>query len=300
MFVFQEKTFQSIRELAKEVKIPYTTLLHRIDSGETLEEAVKNGNKNKKQIVVNNKVFESVSEAAKFFNLKTSTVAARLRSGWSPEEALGLSKKPRKKPENTSRNPINIAGIDFSSLWAAAKHFGLSANMVNKRVKNNGLTIEQALELEPFPEWFTPGKGKHGITQKQKRLFQEQKTGLKICSCCKKQKPLECFHNSAKGDKLSRCRDCVSESFLRYRYKILVKDFWNLYENQKGACAICGTKFNLQIGSTWRSKTVVVDHCHKTGKVRGILCSLCNIGLGNFKDSAGLMKNAIQYLNGTR
>lgn len=39
-----------------------------------------------------------------------------------------------------------------------------------------------------------------------------------------------------------------------------------------------------------------VDHCHKTGKTRGLLCTNCNIGLGNFKDNIEILKRAIKYL----
>jgi len=63
--------------------------------------------------------------------------------------------------------------------------------MINKRVKINGLTLEQALELEPFPDGF-PGKAKHATRQKIKRLNKEEKTGLKTCSCCK-EKRTRCF-----------------------------------------------------------------------------------------------------------
>ena len=40
-----------------------------------------------------------------------------------------------------------------------------------------------------------------------------------------------------------------------------------------------------------------IDHCHKTGKVRGLLCKHCNHGLGKFKDDVNLLKIAIDYLN---
>ena len=41
---------------------------------------------------------------------------------------------------------------------------------------------------------------------------------------------------------------------------------------------------------------LVVDHCHKTGKIRGLICDSCNVGLGRFKDNIDNLKNAIKYL----
>lgn len=302
MFVYQQKNYKSIRELAKEVKIPYTTLLHRLDNGKTLEEAISQHRELYKPLNINGRIFSSITDAAKFFKLRPGTVSARLRNGWSPEEAVGLIKRKRERKtfKAVTKNPVRVKGVIFPSLFAAARHFGLSANMVNKRVKNNGLTIEQALELDPFPEWFTPGKGKHSVTQKLKRIEKEAETGLKMCSSCEKEKPLTSFQNSNEKDKQSRCRDCVSAAFLRYRYKISVNDFWKLYTQQKGCCAICGVNFNLSKETTWRPKSAVIDHCHESGKVRGILCSLCNTGLGSFKDDINFLSNAVQYLNATR
>lgn len=296
MIEFNEKQYKSIRQLSLEVNIPYTTLLHRLDSGKTLTEAVRAGSPTQNHVTVAGQNFKSITQAAEFFGVKANTARSRLKNGFTVEEAFGLKKRQKKKKnQETCKNPVTVNGVKYGSLFQAARSFNLSTNMVNKRVKK-GLTIEQALELEPFPDWFTPGKGQHAIKRKQKRIEEENKTGLKTCSVCKKQKPLDKFHIASKTEKSCRCRDCTSEAFLRYRYKISVSQFWDFYNKQKGACAICEVNFNLEYGSTWRSKLVAVDHCHETGVVRGILCSSCNQGLGMFRDSANLMMKAIKYL----
>ena len=74
------------------------------------------------------------------------------------------------------------------------------------------------------------------------------------------------------------------------KYKITKEDFNNMLESQGGKCAICGDE-NI---NQW---TLNIDHCHKTGKIRGILCNLCNTALGSFKEDISLIKNAINYLN---
>lgn len=63
---------------------------------------------------------------------------------------------------------------------------------------------------------------------------------------------------------------------------------------QGGVCAICGGP------PDGRWKRFHVDHCHKTGRVRGLLCRKCNNGLGNFGDSVETMRKAIAYLRRKR
>lgn len=64
-----------------------------------------------------------------------------------------------------------------------------------------------------------------------------------------------------------------------------------LLEAQDNRCAICGTD---EPGG--RGDGFVVDHCHSTGRIRGLLCSACNTGLGLFKDNAETLAKAIKYL----
>jgi len=57
-------------------------------------------------------------------------------------------------------------------------------------------------------------------------------------------------------------------------------------------CHICG----VEVGQGNQDKDRHIDHCHSTGKVRGVLCSSCNMGLGKFKDSSELLIRAARYL----
>jgi hypothetical protein len=76
---------------------------------------------------------------------------------------------------------------------------------------------------------------------------------------------------------------------LRQYYKIEFEDYDRLNKEQGGICKICN-----QTCSSGRKLSV--DHCHKTGKIRGLLCTRCNKGLGSFKDNINLLNSAIIYL----
>jgi hypothetical protein len=71
----------------------------------------------------------------------------------------------------------------------------------------------------------------------------------------------------------------------RRTYGLTPEEYGQLFHNQNGVCAMCKER-----------KTLQVDHCHSTGKIRGLLCRECNLGLGHLKDSILLLNSAIQYL----
>lgn len=63
-----------------------------------------------------------------------------------------------------------------------------------------------------------------------------------------------------------------------------------MLDAQGGNCALCGRHY------TEFSRALAVDHCHKTGKVRGLLCSPCNTGIGNLKEDVSILQGAVAYL----
>lgn len=95
-----------------------------------------------------------------------------------------------------------------------------------------------------------------------------------------------------------RCKDTAStDNYLYRNYGITIINYTEMLEKQKGVCAICGST-GLARASHSKSKcNLVVDHCHTTNKVRGLLCHTCNTALGQFNDSKQLLQKAIEYLD---
>jgi len=89
----------------------------------------------------------------------------------------------------------------------------------------------------------------------------------------------------------------------RYGEDVTLDLIRNLYEQQEGCCAICGTAGTLSATSerTHRRKGVLcIDHDHITGEVRGLLCTACNLAIGYLKDDPARLVRAANYINENR
>jgi len=84
-------------------------------------------------------------------------------------------------------------------------------------------------------------------------------------------------------------RKASRRRMLRINYDMSEEDYENLYREQNGVCAVCKQP-------SLDGKLLAVDHNHKTGKIRGLLCSKHNRALGSFNDDIELLKEAINYL----
>ena len=109
----------------------------------------------------------------------------------------------------------------------------------------------------------------------------------KKCDTCREWLLLDCFYNNKyKHDGLSStCKECHQGNALRKR-----QHYHRLVNQQEGKCLICG------ITTEENGKDFAVDHCHKSGNIRGALCNNCNTGIGNFQDNTELLAKAIEYL----
>lgn len=135
---------------------------------------------------------------------------------------------------------------------------------------------------------------------------------LIVCKNCKIGKPEERYDLTYAKNRRSTlrrkvCKECRNArkklldtrhgtGLRRYnmgkKYGLTIDDYLALSKSQNDKCAICGL---VNTFGPWTTK-LVVDHCHKTGKVRGLLCDKCNRALGQFNDDAERMELAIKYL----
>lgn len=82
----------------------------------------------------------------------------------------------------------------------------------------------------------------------------------------------------------------ISYDLQRY-FGINIDDYNKMVIEQDFKCKICGDH------QLFLKRRLAVDHCHKTGKIRGLLCNACNTGLGKFKDDPTVLQSALNYIN---
>ena len=139
------------------------------------------------------------------------------------------------------------------------------------------------------------------------------KNGMRECTQCKITKPVIAFrpHSQKPHTQLSICRECEKivrrrqywENPERYRrnsriwklkayYGMSWEQFCAFVESHGDKCAICDTTLH----ALKNTKKYAIDHDHRTGRVRALLCHQCNPGLGSFRDSPELLERAAAYL----
>ena len=85
-----------------------------------------------------------------------------------------------------------------------------------------------------------------------------------------------------------------SRKSLLEKYNITLKEYEKRFAAQGGVCAICGKSETRK--NQYGLRRLAVDHDHKTGKVRGLLCSKCNQGIGYFNEDIKILWETIKYL----
>ena len=128
------------------------------------------------------------------------------------------------------------------------------------------------------------------------------------CVGCNETKEASQFYYNWKREQFtSRCKPChaasskklyqdkskfrvlQNDSYYRRQYGITLIEVQELKEQHNNQCAICSIEFT-------ENAKPRVDHCHRTQKIRGLLCHKCNLGIGLFKDNPILLERAAQYV----
>jgi hypothetical protein len=113
------------------------------------------------------------------------------------------------------------------------------------------------------------------------------------CICCGNIKSRGEFNLLRNGKPRNGiCKECGRDKKNAYRiskYGLPLSVFNNYLQKQNNKCAICERDLMDETG-------IMIDHCHKSGKVRGILCRNCNFMIGFGNDDINVLKSAINYL----
>lgn len=131
--------------------------------------------------------------------------------------------------------------------------------------------------------------------------------GFEVCTMCNLDKPVEAFsaHKLGRNGRDAQCKECRTvvrreqrkdpnrwslekRRDTARRYGITLAEYDAMVAAHDGKCDICGEGPG--------EKGFHLDHCHKTGEVRGLLCGKCNVGLGHFRDDPTLLIAATLYL----
>lgn len=142
-------------------------------------------------------------------------------------------------------------------------------------------------------------------------------TKPKICSLCSTEKPASEFSSltHVKDGLNSRCKLCCAANMrqrrskikpaadkaakTKYRYGITIEQYNEMLEQQQGLCAVCERPETRRDGWNREStRALGVDHSHKTGKVRGLLCGNCNTAIAFLDDNVLLLQRIADYLEG--
>lgn len=134
---------------------------------------------------------------------------------------------------------------------------------------------------------------KSGVIRRTERWYAPQtflrirKASAETSKEAKRKNPKK-YRNHAKNWRLLN-PDKSKNSKLQSKFGISIEEYKKKLARQKNGCAIC----TEVCGS---GKSLAVDHCHESGKIRGLLCSKCNLGLGLFRDDIILLVAAKRYL----
>lgn len=121
----------------------------------------------------------------------------------------------------------------------------------------------------------------------------ETRCGGFTCSVCKTEKITNEFYvkDRGTGRRDTTCKACRIIQHRERTLGVSQEDYMQMHAAQDGRCGICKKRLRSR-----RCKAFAVDHCHTTGRIRGLLCSNCNTALGLLKDDPAVMLRAAEWV----
>ena len=132
---------------------------------------------------------------------------------------------------------------------------------------------------------------------------------MKVCYSCNQEKDFSEFaKDNTRGSYQRECKQCCKErkaawhkteagkrssanTKLKNRLGITLNEYEEMLKLQDGKCLGCG------VTESYLGQRLAVDHCHKTGTIRGLLCKNCNIIIGHAKENSNTLLNLIKYID---
>lgn len=112
-----------------------------------------------------------------------------------------------------------------------------------------------------------------------------------FCVKCEQEKiASEYYLKDRNGRRDTTCKACRIIAQREKTLGVTQEQYLEMFTQQKGRCGICNSRLYSK-----RYKAFAVDHCHDTGRIRGLLCTNCNTGLGLFKDDPVALQRAIEW-----
>lgn len=144
------------------------------------------------------------------------------------------------------------------------------------------------------------------------RVFTEVSYSVKECTECGTVKILTAFQKNKriKSGYGSKCKDCVNKYKREYlssnpekktkglrnaatlsKYGISKSTYYEIMNQAGDTCPTCKNKFTVE-----KRRCKCLDHCHNTGKIRGVICNMCNTALGRVEDNTDTLTNLINWI----
>lgn len=179
---------------------------------------------------------------------------------------------------------------------------------LNDVERNQGTYCSRECKHEALTKYAALGEGQKQCTRcglvkpfedfpEDKRMLSGRQSACRACarerSAQWREKNPERYEALKKQGRSERQKLRRFEVHLQQTYEMTLVDYQEILARQNGLCAVCR---NLHVG---RGSRLHVDHCHETGRVRGLLCGNCNTAIGLLKEDPALFEAAVRYLTDT-